>query len=186
MSTRLRVGTIAAALLVAAGITAGAAPAHADDSVGQRFTFTLAAAPAPCLTIANPSIVVPASTPLPFGDTRSFSSTVTSCADQPQSLAVSTSPAATVAGDVRWTPTSVAGSIGPGCSPASPLDRFGVLTANAPNPTLVLAEAPQPLAGTLAVDASLTKSWSVRTACEGSAGAGETLSVTITYLATLA
>lgn len=181
---------ILSAVLAGIAIAVGAVPAFTADSGSVGATVTVPPPPAPCLTVSVTSVdfgTLEFSDPAASGTPRELaapSTTVRSCSTAPEYINVRGSTATTASGGV-W----------------SPLRTFSTVPAN----TCTLGSNRHVLyaVGTLLnlqLDTSFRRlastpfnpgvgsgvGFEIKMPCRGSAGAGETASMTFSFLAVLA
>lgn len=162
-------------------------PAAADDEQVLDVSVEMAAAPAPCIRLQRTA-------PLDLG-TAEFgtkiilpadSGQVTNCGTETQKLAARYSAPKNPGGTVTWTPAISIDGTGTFCGPTSNPNRVSLTTSFSDLPNNTVFSTLQVMESAHLAGAVESKSLVLNLPCEGSAGAGERMSFSISYLATLA
>jgi len=178
---------ILAAAMAATALVSAAMPAFSADSGSVVATVAVTLPPAPCITLSTGAVDFgtqsfsdPAAASTPIVD-ASPAVHVTSCSTAVEKLSLSASDATTISGawHISSTPPNNTCSLGPNVYEAL-YGPPGIKNFFYGNPTPVANQ------GTLAVGGATDLIFSLRMPCRGSAGAGETATMTFTTLAVLA
>jgi hypothetical protein len=183
------------AALAAAGLSAGAVPAFTADTGSVTVTITAQPAAAPCITISPTTLDFGT---LPFSTAGALSTrfiggagttpTVTSCGTAPQTMTVATTNASGTSGS--WTPAGQNYDANP-CPAVNVFNLTGHREASA-NDTIRLTTTPTlvPAVGGIgpyiqAPGASDNFGFTLNMPCQGSTGAGEQKTLTVTFTAAI-